>query len=84
MESCHRSSMPLHNQKVRKSNDDQSSSNSCMLARKEHNQTSWKEFIARNINGVLKSEIELLYPRWPLSAAVQYVLDIPNFLAGAT
>ena len=22
-----------------------------MLARKEHNQTSWKEFIARNMNG---------------------------------
>ena len=41
-----------------------------MLARKEHNQTSWKEFIARNINGVLKSEIQLLYPRWPLSDAV--------------
>ena len=26
--------------------------------------------IAKNINGVLKSEIELLCPRWPLSAAV--------------
>ena len=41
-----------------------------MVVRKEHNQTSWKEFIARNINGVLNSEIELLYPRWPLSVAV--------------
>ena len=37
---------------------------------KEHNQTSWKEFIARNSNGVLKSKIELLFPRGPLPAAV--------------
>ena len=37
---------------------------------KRENQTSLKEFIARYINGVLKSEIELMYPRWPLSAAV--------------
>ena len=42
----------------------------CQLAQKEHDQTLWKEFIARNSNGVLKSEIEFLYPRWPLSAAV--------------
>ena len=27
-----------------------------MLEGKEHNQTSWKDFIARNINGVLNSE----------------------------
>ena len=37
---------------------------------KENNQTSWKEFIARNTNGVLKSEIEFLYPRWLLAATV--------------
>ena len=40
------------------------------LCKKEQNQTSWKEFIARNSNGVLKSEIELLYTRWPLRTAV--------------
>ena len=39
-------------------------------AKNEQNQTSWKEFFARNSNEVLKSEIELLYPRWPLPAAV--------------
>ena len=53
-----------------------------MLVQKKHNQTSWKECIARNINGVLKSEIELLYPKWPLSAAVS--VSIRNFLAEAT
>ena len=53
-----------------------------MLARKEYNQTSWQEFIARNINGVLKSELELLYPRWPLSAAVS--AGYLYFLAEAT
>ena len=53
-----------------------------MLARKEHNQTLWKEFIARNINGVLKSEIKLLYPRWPLSDAVS--AGFRYFLAEAT
>ena len=65
---------PLYKQKVRKSNDDDQSSShrlsALCLCKKEHNQTSWKEFIARNRNGVLKSEIELLYPRWPLPAAV--------------
>ena len=65
---------PLYNLKVRKSKDDDQSSShrpsALCLREKEHKQTSWKEFIARNINGVLKSEIDLLYPRWPLSAAV--------------
>ena len=53
------------------------------LCKKEQNQTSWKEFIARNSNGVLKSEIELLYTRWPLRTAViaEY---IRNFHAEAT
>ena len=37
---------------------------------KEQNQTSLKEFIARDSNWVLKAEIELLYPRRPLSTAV--------------
>ena len=65
---------PLFKLKVEKSNDDDQSSShrlsALCLCTKEHNQTSRKEFIARNRNGVLKSEIELLYPRWPLSAAV--------------
>ena len=65
---------PLYKQKVRKSNDDDQSSShrlsSLCLCKKEHNQTSWKEFIAKNRNGVVKSEIELLYPRWSLPAAV--------------
>ena len=53
--------------------NDQSSSHrlsALCLCNREHNQTSWKECIARNGNGVLKSEMELLYPRWPLPAAV--------------
>ena len=61
----------LHKQKS--NDDDQSSSHrlsALRLCKKEHNQTSWKEFIAINRNGVLKSEIKLLYPRWPLPAAV--------------
>ena len=40
------------------------------LAFNEHNQTSWKEFIGRNINVVLQSKIKMLYPRWPLPVAV--------------
>ena len=56
--------------------------------KKEHNQTSWKEFIAKNINGVLKLEIEILYPRWPLASTaiagyssfhVEATLDITDF-----
>ena len=43
---------------------------SFMPARKEHNQTSWNTFIARNINGVLKSELRFLNQRSPLSATV--------------
>ena len=31
--------------------------------KKEYTQTSWKEFIAKIINRVLKSEIKLLYPK---------------------
>ena len=65
---------PLYKQKVRKLNDDDQSSSHRLsvlcFGKKEHNQTSWKEFIARNRHGVLKSEIELLYQRWPLPAAV--------------
>ena len=53
-----------------------------MLARREHNQTSWKEFIARNINGVLESETQLLYPGWPLRDAVNAGFRI--FLTEAT
>ena len=57
---------PLYKRKVRKSNDDDQSSSHKLSAlccsKKEHIQTSRKEFIARNRNGVLKSEIELLYP----------------------
>ena len=41
-----------------------------LLGQQAHNQTSWKKFIVRNINGVLKSEIEFLYHRWPLSMEV--------------
>ena len=66
---------PLYKQKVRKLNDDDDQSSShrlsaLCLCKKEHNQTSWKEFFVRYRNGVLKSEIELLFPRWPLQAAV--------------
>ena len=50
---------PLYKQKVRKPNDnDQSSSHrlsALCLCKNEHNQTSLKEFIARNNNEVLKS-----------------------------
>ena len=43
---------------------------SLCLRKKEYNQTSWKEFIARIIDRVLKSEIKFLYPKWPLPATV--------------
>ena len=76
---------PLHNQKVRKSNEMikvRHTDRQFYACAKRAQSTSWKEFIARNINGLLKSEIELLYPRWPLSAAVN--ADIRDFLAEAT
>ena len=56
-----------------KSNDNDPSSShrpSASCLREKSSQTSWKEFIARNINWDLKSEIQLVYPRWPLSDAV--------------
>ena len=69
---------PLYKQNVRKSNGyDQTLSHRLSalykLVQKEHIQTSWKEFIAKNRNWVLKSEIDLLYPRWPLPAAVRSI-----------
>ena len=65
---------PLYKITVRKSDDDNQSSSHRLSAlcfgRKEHKQTPWVEFIARKRIEVLKSKIELLYPRWPLQAAV--------------
>ena len=53
-----------------------------MLAQKQQNQTSWKEFIAVNINGVLNQKLNFCIQDGRCQP--QELLDIRNFLAEAT